>query len=682
MKRLLSFLSLLLSLALAVVVVLLLLVTLVAIELDATPFKDRLAGVVAERTGVVLGIDGRLTLITGPRLRLRATDLSVSLPTPGDGEPVRVDAGRAALGLATAALLGGRLRPTELLLADAQIAVAAGGSGKATTPGARERAGQPAFALPPIRLSNTRILLPPGATGAPDHLLIEQAVLHPIDADGYRLRVDLEGRVDGTPLRLRGRIGMLRPGAAGLLLDLRVDTLGLTLAVAGELSRIGGAPAVNLRLGIDSPSLAERMQWPSAVGLGDAPLTARLRVRGGEPRFELTLEALRLGELRLSGLGYLDLAGERPGLRLELKTDTLDIRPWLRERARRRSGRDGNHRLADLGWLDQVDVDLKLDIHRLVLTGAEVPAALDLKLHPRRSRVALTSVGGGGAARTVTLTLERGEGLPLLALEADLGRLALAPLLAAGPVAGLIDGHLDARVSLRSRGGSAEAIIDGLSGSVLLSVTDASADLRHIDRMTPGLRDLFGLLARSEARQARINCALGSLAVADGRVALDALVDTADALVLANGGIDLRSRTLDLRLVPKPKGAHLKVAAVVAVDGPLAKPRIGVEKTDLLVALTRIAAKVALPELLLAEAFGSALEQSPCLRAASTGPIKRLIEARPAATVVGEAAGAVDNVGAGLRDGGKRVIDGAGGLLDGLRRQAPPARGPSGFEVE
>ena len=102
----------------------------------------------------------------------------------------------------------------------------------------------------------------------------------------------------------------------------------------------------------------------------------------------------------------------------------------------------------------------------------------------------------------------------------------------------------------------------------------------------------------------------------------------------------------------------MSVATPVVVEGPLAAPGFRVEEGGLLGTLTELVTKISIPSLILVDAFGDAVKESPCAVMLSGGP------SRSSTT-----SGAVRGVGKGAGS----LVRGSAGFLQGLLGGGAPA---------
>jgi hypothetical protein len=149
------------------------------------------------------------------------------------------------------------------------------------------------------------------------------------------------------------------------------------------------------------------------------------------------------------------------------------------------------------------------------------------------------------------------------------------------------------------------------------------------------------------------------------------LLDTPYSTVVADGSLDLAAETLDVRVVPSPKGATLSVATPVRVSGRLTDPNVAPERGGLALTLGELVAKVAIPHLLVADALGRTLADDACLHAvADMAPAAAA--GTPLGTVGAGAGGVLEGAGAAVEAGGGAL----GRLLGGGDADVAPTPDP------
>jgi len=132
-------------------------------------------------------------------------------------------------------------------------------------------------------------------------------------------------------------------------------------------------------------------------------------------------------------------------------------------------------------------------------------------------------------------------------------------------------------------------------GVTLSTQNDAdSAHLAHVGKLhlslttAPFLSDLGSAVGKG-------HCGIAALQFSNGKTAVHGLLDTPYSTVLTQGDVDLGGETLNLRVLPHDKGVNLSVATPVLVSGSLNAPSVQIEAGGLLLILTELAGKIALP---------------------------------------------------------------------------------------
>jgi hypothetical protein len=495
-----------------------------------------------------------------------------------------------------------------------------------------------------------------------------------LSARADALAFGFDGRVDGRALQLQGRtapVSVLTDLGQTIPLKLQGRLFDLEVRLDGSLTRRDHDRALDLGLDINGPSLAGVEPWLGPWARRSGAFAAKLQINGSGRRYQVAPLTLDVGPQRLGGQAEVDLGTSPPRVDLELALDRLDLRRWLASDPS--PAHDAPAPLLDrplrLDWLDTADIEARLQIKQLTTPLAEGTAAgIDLDLTSGVLEINVDDIAVGAQPVEARLQLDGRAKPPEARLRIEGRELPLAPLLTGTLLEGRVAGVVDLALDLSAAGGSPAAMLDALDGELLLLAEDAHADLRHLQKMTPGVQDLFGLLTTPKSELAQVNCAAAALRFTKGRATIAALIDAASSTVVGQGGLDLDAGTIDVRLTPSPKGVHLRLAAPVTVRGPLATPDIRVEKGKLLVSAASLLSKVVLPERLFIDAFGAAVAKDPCVELASGGASAAARLQRRAADVVETTleavGGAVEGTGHLVEDAGGGISRAAGGLIE------------------
>src|SRR6266496_84104 len=141
----------------------------------------------------------------------------------------------------------------------------------------------------------------------------------------------------------------------------------------------------------------------------------------------------------------------------------------------------------------------------------------------------------------------------------------------AGPISG--------RVRLTMHGSSLAAMLATADGDIALAMTGG-----RISDLTLRLADLdianaLAVMARDKNRSVAVNCVIGDFVAENGVLKPRALVlDAEHTTATAEGRIDLRAESLDLRVVAKPKQfSAFALRGPIVVDGTLGAPSVHVD---------------------------------------------------------------------------------------------------------
>jgi uncharacterized protein involved in outer membrane biogenesis len=153
-------------------------------------------------------------------------------------------------------------------------------------------------------------------------------------------------------------------------------------------------------------------------------------------------------------------------------------------------------------------------------------------------------------------------------------QIANLPLDQLGARPSLIDGPLQARVTLTGRGNSLHALASKANGRLTVvlpagTLRASAAELVGFDLRAPALK-----MTGDEA-ETDIRCGVAGFEVKDGLMTAERLLmDTDPMLITGHGNIDLESEALDLRLQGHPKRPRLRLRAPLLVQGPLRHPGV------------------------------------------------------------------------------------------------------------
>lgn len=289
----------------------------------------------------------------------------------------------------------------------------------------------------------------------------------------------------------------------------------------------------------------------------------------------------------------LDLGGERPRLTGRLSGPRLDIRPWLAEirpdPAPPPPGSDDRDGASSAVFSDDplplealrlLDASLDLDLGRVVLDRADLQSVrATAELSGGRLRLDPLTAGLGEGRLAGSVEVDAGDARPHMTAMFEGGDLASADLLGLAGYPALVDAPAELRMNLRADGASLEALAGTVSGRVTMLVDQGRLDTGVLDATSDGARLLLATLERGGAPSSRLNCAAFDVAAEQGVLTPElAVLDTEYATLGIEGEVDLGRESLALSILPRAKVLSLDLTAPFLVRGPLAEPRVDVDR--------------------------------------------------------------------------------------------------------
>lgn len=374
--------------------------------------------------------------------------------------------------------------------------------------------------------------------------------------------------------------------------ETRLRTLGAEFVAEGGASELaGGLPQVDFRFAAIHDDLAQLLRR----ALGDSPLSPgagkldlRARVSGSPLKLQISDITGDVGPTVESGTVALDLARATPFVKAELKTREIDLAQLFGDGGG--GGQDAAPRWSrqplELAGLRQLDAELALDAEALrqgdlVLAPATLRARLDggvLSLE----RLAGTFFQG---ALEASGGLDASGGQPSARLALNLAGMDAGAFLRAQGT-DRVDGTLDLKAELASRGDSEAALVSALNGQgeVAGALTVAAEAREQVGNVVLGIlgqqvKELRGvtnplneLFAAFAGRPGQLS---GTVQIAQG-------VASTEDLQLTGSGARLRARgtlanlpawRMDLKTALYKEGGE---APQVEIDlaGPLDQPDV------------------------------------------------------------------------------------------------------------
>ena len=519
--------------------------------------RDKLFAQVEAATGYRLRVNGPVHLSMFPSLDLVAEDVGVAQGASGSTAEIAT-AKKLKFSLSLRALLGGKIKITEVTLIDPVITVPQAKAGAKA--GAEGAGGSPAsvslqnLSLDKLVIENGTMILPPsgGAPGKQIGSLMLQASL-PSIADP--LEFDAKAVLDGERLHVAGQLASL-----GHFLD----------GVATPIS-----------VSIEAP----------------AHLTKRLSVAGNAiyqgKAFTLKSMTAKMGDVALMGQVSADLSGDIPAVTASLAGQTLNLDALLPKSGGGGSAAGGAG--GGAGWSDaRIDFSALRSVNARFAISLQRLVYQQIKAGPVTIQATIT--GGKLNATIPTLKLYDGGGSAAIAIDASGKMPAQAIRLQLTGLDGYsflkdtasfesIDGTAVIALDLTMSGASQRAIVQALAGTAKFEFTDGAIRGINIAKSVRSLSTAILAGWQESAEEKTDFAALGtSFKIAKGQAQTADLHLTGPLVRMTGAGVvDLPSQTLKFRVDPQVvaslegqggKGDLAGLGVPIIIAGPWAKPSI------------------------------------------------------------------------------------------------------------
>jgi AsmA protein len=548
--------------------------------------RDTLLAQVESATGYRLRVSGPVKVALFPSLDLVAKDIGVAQGGKSEG-PEMATAKELRFRLQLSALVGGKVKMTEVTLIDPVIALpraqnaAAAGEGDEAKPQAdgSALAGLKTLSLDRLHIENGTLILPPsaGAPGKRIEALTLDASLPSVDAS---LSFEGSAVVDGKEMRASGSIG--------------------------EFSRFLDGGAIPVTLNAAAPAMLEGEASLNGIAAyqGGTFAFSQFTLRAGDKALAgsasykkslLTLHPLTLnaGGNSLSGSAVADFSGAVPAINAAFTGQALNLDALLGKQSAAASP-TGNDGAAQAGWSDaridfaplkSVTAKLKLSTNALTYSGIRIAQAnFQVTIAGGKLAASLPNFKLYEGAGTLNLNVDASGKVPAQRIRLSLVNFDAYPFLKDAAGFESIEGTGAITLDLATTGASQRIMVSGLNGSAKFDFTDGA--IRGIN-IAKTLRSLStGVLSgwQGNAAEKTDFATLGaSFRVAKGQAETSDLRLAGPLVRMAGAGrVDLPAQTLKLRVNPElvaslegQGGKDVKGLGVpVVISGPWARPSI------------------------------------------------------------------------------------------------------------
>ncbi len=329
-----------------------------------------------------------------------------------------------------------------------------------------------------------------------------------------------------------------------------------------------------------------------APGVLQTPLSGKAEVRLNGSVVMINGLTGTVGDGAFNGWASVDIAS-KPLVKLDLDFQRLDVAASTASAASPAPGSPSSqpsppwsNAPIDVTGLNYVDAQIRVSAAALNIGEAQfAPAAIDATLAGGVLKARVSNLGAYGGQANGDLTVDASAGIPTYALRSDLVGVRALPLLKSAADFDKLDGKLQAKIAVRSTGGSARAILSNLSGTVFANFSDGAIRGLNVAQMIRSLTS--GTLSgwqESKEQTTDLTQLAASFRIEKGQATSGDLNLVGPLVRMTGAGtIDLAAKSLAFRVEPKlvmttegqgratdPVGLGIPVV----IDGPWSEPRI------------------------------------------------------------------------------------------------------------
>lgn len=390
-----------------------------------------------------------------------------------------------------------------------------------------------------------------------------------ITSSASAVTIDGSGDWQGKTIRVKAGLGTLESFLKERKMDYRLNAESSLFSVSANGHYNAGA--ITGKSTIKATSLKDVAAWlnPSEKPFATPAKLAFLSesdIRCGNDYCNFPNIHLVLDTFEAKGSIKVNVAQAVPSLEADLKTEALDLNPFLPAATPQQAGYDGNLLIADAiaqnaGRWSSDPIDLSglklLNANATINTGsiryrniAIGKTALTAKLQQGRFTATIPNAEMYGGTGTITLAVDGNTAPPTFEKKAHFQSIQVEPLLTAASNMDRISGTGDLQLQTTGRGNSQREIISSLTGNGKITLTNGTIKRVNLLDMLRNVQTAF-VDANSGTQTTHYAQMVGTFTIAQGIVSNnDLLMQLQGMNVNGAGTINLPDYTMNYRLTP------------------------------------------------------------------------------------------------------------------------------------
>jgi uncharacterized protein involved in outer membrane biogenesis len=379
---------------------------------------------------------------------------------------------------------------------------------------------------------------------------------------------------------------------------------GQTIITArGDVPKPFDLAQFQMNASVRGPDMAELYGLTGIALPNTPPYTVRGRLSRDEKFYRVTGLNGRVGDSDLSGTVSVDTGKERPYLKANLSTRSLDFDDLGALFGGAPSTAPGETASAEqkavaqnLNAQQRLFPDSTLAVERIRAIDADVSYKVasirDAPVHLRSASVTVKLDDGLLRADPLRLDLPQGQiaghvqlnarrATPVTDLDLRLSNARLEQLIPirtpGGPMP--LTGSLVGRARLTGEGNSVHKAFANADGEVMVVIPNGEIREAFAELMGVNVVKGLGLLLKKDQDKVPVRCGVAHFQTTDGVMRANRIVfDTEPVVVTGTGTVNLGTERMDFRVQGQPKKFRLvRLMLPVTAKGPLRAPKMGVE---------------------------------------------------------------------------------------------------------
>ncbi|MBF0450917.1 MAG: AsmA family protein [Candidatus Magnetomorum sp.] len=358
-----------------------------------------------------------------------------------------------------------------------------------------------------------------------------------------------------------GSINSLLDAHQNFPIDLSAKGGGMDVSLTGKIQDVLSFKGIELNAFCQGKQLETFLNMAGVSAPIDGPYHIQMAVAEQADHHYKAAVDLFLGNNTLKGLGELNLNRVRPGIKLVLEADTIDLRPFITSPPKN----PPTDKDPDLFSYEQflpdsflnMDFISALRVHTLMTPRLAIH---DLNTHIRLTPTSFTlkpfSASIGGGTIKGNLNIENGQKKGVITATVETSTMNIGQMLKELAITEIFDGSPDIKLSLNTQGHSTKEWMIHLNGHIIVQMGEGKIYNKYINMFGGELSsNVIRLINPMKTNNySLVQCMVCRFDINDGLAdATMMMLDSDQMRIVGAGKVDFGKETIDISIKPLPK---------------------------------------------------------------------------------------------------------------------------------